>query len=146
LRADGSQAEAIEFGKAEEGLAFAKDSRGVWQQTTTPTPGSTNKITSAEALSEKDETETESEEEVLGTSLLNELIATPSSGSTKPIDDKQPGITKVASSVFLPVILVGGGSLLIFFAILTYLIKAGIIKKPSLRKSKAPEGSPPSAS
>jgi len=143
LRTDNSEEEVIEFGKTSEGVAFAKDSKGVWQQTSTPTPGTPNKISSGEVLSEQNKKEEESES--LETSLFKELIATASSGSQKPISTQQPGIPKVASSVFLPVILVGLGIILVLFALLTYLIKAGIIKKPSFRKGKAPEGNPPNA-
>jgi hypothetical protein len=41
---NGKQVEKYQFGESEKGVSFAKDASGAWKVTTTPTPGSVNKI------------------------------------------------------------------------------------------------------
>src|SRR3990167_8251614 len=48
LNTGGSLAEKYDFSDTQKGLSFAKDTKGAWQLTTSPTPGSVNKITFAQ--------------------------------------------------------------------------------------------------
>ncbi|OGY32819.1 MAG: hypothetical protein A3A57_00045 [Candidatus Woykebacteria bacterium RIFCSPLOWO2_01_FULL_41_12] len=48
LNPSGSLAEKYDFSDTQKGLSFAKDTKGAWQLTTSPTPGSVNKITFAQ--------------------------------------------------------------------------------------------------
>ena len=48
LNPSGVVTEKYDFGDTQKGLSFAKDTKGAWQLTTSPTPGSANKITFAQ--------------------------------------------------------------------------------------------------
>jgi len=45
INPSGEVIEKFSYGKVEKGVTFAKDSKGAWKTTTTPTPGKKNKIT-----------------------------------------------------------------------------------------------------
>lgn len=149
LKADNTEVEVVNFGTTTKGVSFAKDEKGAWQQTITPTPGRANKISKSSVLSAtNNETDSQLSKNTqdLGQAVLKNLAATISSHSQKPVNTNQLPVPKSPSNIFLPVIFVGSGLILILASILVYAIKTGIIKKPLFRKGKAPEENSSSAS
>ncbi len=62
LKDDGAVAESYTFGTATKGVSFAKDASGAWQETTTPTLGSTNVITKPSTQTSQPNNTTEKKE------------------------------------------------------------------------------------
>jgi len=143
INSNGKVLEKFSYGKVEKDTVFAKDSRGAWQSTTTPTPGKENKITGQSVSSSKSSNALN--DSVFGlTSEAQEVISTlpeilgienPSSFSdasdTRPIQTEFAQTTNTNPQSSISIILVGFGIILIGIAF-------GIpsLKQQSIRKNE----------
>ena len=141
INSNGKVLEKFSYGKVEKDTVFAKDSKGAWKSTTTPTPGKENKITgqsvssskSSNALNDSVSGLTSEAQEVIST--LPEIlgIENPSSFSdasdTRPIQAEFAQTTNTNPQSSIPIILIGFGIILIGIAF-------GIpsLKQQSIRK------------